>query len=69
MAEQKSSLSANADKEPVIEAAARKLQGFLKPASQIEDRHDPERWARWIEGRQHEPRIVTWAELGRRGMY
>jgi hypothetical protein len=46
-----------------IAAAKERLKAFTKPAKNY---HDPERLARWREGRQNESRMISWAELGRR---
>jgi hypothetical protein len=54
------------DEEAEVEAAKAWLKGFAKKASECKNHHDPERMRRVQEGREHEPRGVSWAELGRR---
>lgn len=53
-----------ADKE--AEAAQHRLKRFVKKASQCKNHHDPERLQRIRDGREAEPRGVTWRQLGRR---
>ena len=50
----------NEDEQAEKAAAQERLKAFTKPAKNY---HDPERLARWREGRQNEPRIVSWKEL------
>lgn len=53
------------DSQAEVEAAKERLKNFIKPASQV-NHHDPERMARYREGRQDAPRVISWAELGRK---
>ena len=53
-----------ADKE--IEAAQDRLKHFVKKASECKGHHDPERLARYRDGRPNAPHGVIWAELGRK---
>jgi len=53
------------DEQAEIKAAEERLAKFCRPGSQCKNNHDPERLARWRDGRQSEPRIISWAELGR----
>ena len=48
------------------EAAQDRVKRFVKKASACTNYHDPERLKRHREGRQAEPRGMTWRELGRR---
>lgn len=58
-------MSETRDQQAKIEAAKERLKKFCRPASQCRNRHDPERFERWREGRQNEPRACRWDELGR----
>ena len=53
------------DSQAEVKAAKERLNGFIKPASRV-NHHDSERMARVREGRQDAPRVVSWAELGRK---
>jgi protein subunit release factor B len=57
-------MSKERDEQAKIEAAKARLKGFIKPASSVNN-HDPERMARYREGRENASRGVTWAELAR----
>lgn len=59
-------MSTKRDEQAEIEAAKERLRKFCKRASECKNYHDPERLARVKEGREHAPRGVSWAELGRR---
>lgn len=48
-----------------IAAAKERLARFVKTASQCMDHYDPERMRRVKEGRENEPRGVSWSELAR----
>lgn len=48
------------------EAEIEPLRKFCKRASECKNYHDPQRLARTKEGREHAPRTISWAELGRR---
>jgi hypothetical protein len=53
------------DKQSEIEAVRERFWRCCRPAKQSKNYHDPERLARWREGRQNEPLGVPCAEIAR----
>ena len=58
-------MSKKSNEKAEIEAAQERLKRFCRVGNAIKNNHDPERFERFREGRQHEPRIMGWAELAR----
>ena len=53
------------DRQAEIEAAQDRLKRFVKKASECTNYHDPERLRRMREGRENEPRGISWTKLAR----
>jgi hypothetical protein len=53
------------DNQAEIEAALKRLKGFIKKASDVKPYPDPETMANWRTRSPNGPRMMTWAEVAK----